>query len=120
MSVHSGRITPAFPDSKHIHRALFGVVYEEDIYEKFCRMAPRLMRAFWWRIDPEMRRRNLIFVHVPRAAGTSISSVLFGARNTLHHTIRYYRTVHPRFYANAMSFAVLRDPFERFASAYAF
>src|ERR1700735_337615 len=98
MNALTGRFPPAFPDAKHIHRALFGVAFEEDIYELFCRRMPRLMRAFWWRIDPEMHRRNLIFVHVPRAAGTSISSALFGPRNTLHHSIRYYKTVHPRFY----------------------
>jgi hypothetical protein len=120
MSFPSGCFIPAFPNSKYIHRALFGVAYEEDIYETFCREAPRLMRAFWWRIAREMRRRNLIFVHVPRAAGTSISSSLFGPRNTLHHSIRYYKTVHPRFYEAANSFAVLRDPLDRFASSYAF
>jgi hypothetical protein len=120
MTMFSGPFVPAFPDSKRIHRALFGVVYEEDIYETFCRAAPNVMRAFWWRVPAEMRRRNLIFVHVPRAAGTSISSALFGPRNTLHHSIRYYKTVHPRFYRDAESFAVLREPLERFASSYAF
>jgi len=36
-----------------------------------------------------------------------------GPRNTLHHSIRYYKTVHPRFYEAAESFAVLlRDPLE--------
>ena len=83
-------------------------------YRRSCRW------AFWWRIGVQMRRRNLIFVHVPRAAGTSISSALFGPRNTLHHSIRYYKTVHPRFYAAAESFAVLREPFDRFASSYVF
>jgi hypothetical protein len=120
MTMFSGRFVPAFPDSKRIHRALFGVVYEEDIYETFCRALPGVMRAFWWRIAVEMRHRNLIFVHVPRVAGTSISSALFGPRNTMHHSIRYYKTVHPRFYESAESFAVLRDPFARFASSYAF
>jgi hypothetical protein len=120
MTMFSGRFVPAFPDSKRIHRALFGVVYEEDIYETFCRALPGVMRAFWWRIAVEMRHRNLIFVHVPRVAGTSISSALFGPRNTMHHSIRYYKTVHPRSYESAESFAVLRDPFARFASSYAF
>ncbi len=116
----SGRVLPALPDSKHLNRALFGLIYEEDIYDVCCGLAPRLMRAFSWRIDPQMQKKNLIFVHVPRVAGTSISSALFGPRNTLHHSIRYYRTVNPRFYRNAQSFAVLRDPFARFASSYLF
>ncbi len=121
MHARCGRLfLPPFPDSKRIHRALFGVTYEEDIYERFCTAIPLPMRLFWWRIPPEMRRRNLIFIHVPRAAGTSISGALFGRRNTLHHSIRYYRAVDPGFFAAAQSFAVLRDPFERFASSYAF
>ena len=71
-------------------------------------------------VEAQMRRRKLIFIHVPRAAGTSIAQALYGPRNTLHHSIRYYRTVAPRFFAEAESFALLRDPFDRFASSYAF
>jgi len=113
-------LPPSFPDSKTIHRALFGVFYEEDVYDKFCGLVPRAMRAFHWRIEEGMRRRNLIFVHVPRVAGTSIAHALYGPRCTRHHSIRYYKTVAPDFWAKADSFAVLRDPFDRFASAYAF
>lgn len=109
-----------FPDAKVIHRALFGVFYEEDIYDKFCNLAPQAMRLFHWRIDEAIRRRKLIFVHVPRAAGTSIARALYGPGCTRHHSIRYFRTVAPRFFAAADSFAVVRDPFDRFASSYAF
>ncbi len=108
------------PDSKAINRALFGAYYEEDIYDIFCGSMPRAMRIFQWRIDEAIRRRNLIFVHVPRVAGTSIAQALYGPRCTRHHSIRYYKTVAPDFCAGADSFAVLRDPFDRFASAYAF
>jgi hypothetical protein len=111
---------PSFPDPKTIHRALFGAFYEEDVYDRFCGLMPRAMRVFHWRIDEAIRRRNLIFVHVPRVAGTSIAQALYGPRCTRHHSIRYYKTVAPDFWAQADSFAVLRDPFDRFASAYAF
>ena len=109
-----------FPDSKTIHRALFGVFYEEDIYDKFCASMPRVMRLFGWRLDEAIRRRNLIFVHVPRVAGTSIAQALYGPHCTRHHSIRYFKTVAPQFWAGADSFALLRDPFDRFASGYAF
>jgi len=99
---------------------LFGVYYEEDIYDKYCGLMPRAMRMFHWRIETAMRRRSLIFVHVPRVAGTSIARALYGRRCTRHHSIRYYKTVAPRFWAEADSFAILRDPFDRFASSYAF
>jgi hypothetical protein len=111
---------PAWPDPKRIHRALFGVYFEEDIFERVCQGAPWAMRALSWRLDEQARRRNLIFVHVPRAAGTSIAHALYGPRNTLHHSIRYFRALDPGFHARAESFAVLRDPVERFASSFAF
>jgi hypothetical protein len=107
-------------DSKRIHHALFKVFYEEDIYERLCTSVPWAMGALRWRINPQIRRRKLIFIHVPRAAGTSIAQALYGPRNTQHHSIRYYRAMDPRLCATAECFAVLRDPFDRFASAYAF
>lgn len=109
-----------FPDPKRINRALFGAWYEEDVYDKFCTAVPLAMRAFWWRIPPAMRARNLIFVHVPRVAGMSISRALYGEGCIHHYGMRYYRAVDPEFARTAGSFALLRDPFDRFASAYAF
>jgi hypothetical protein len=120
MGISQKKLRPRFPDSKEIHRTLFGAYYEEDIYDQFCGLMPRAMRLFQWRIEEPMRRRNLIFVHVPRVAGTSIARALYGPRCTRHHSIRYYKTVAPRFWAKADSFALLRDPFDRFASSYAF
>lgn len=120
MAVLERGLRAQWPDSKAIHRTLFGVYYEEDIFDKFCGLMPRAMRLFHWRVEEGMRRRNLIFIHVPRVAGTSISHTLYGSRCTRHHSIRYYKTVAPDLWARAESFAVLRDPFDRFASAYAF
>ncbi|MEO8302287.1 MAG: sulfotransferase family 2 domain-containing protein [Rhizomicrobium sp.] len=108
------------PDAKPINRALFGAWYEEDIYDQFCTAVPLAMRVFRWRIPPAMRARNLIFVHVPRVAGTSITRALYGEGCIHHHSMRYYRAIDPGFAQSAGSFAVLRDPLERFASAYAF
>jgi hypothetical protein len=113
-------IWPGLPDSKSINRLVFGAYYEEDIYDRACRALPGVMRALWWRIPQRMVERNLIFVHVPRAAGTSISRALYGEGCTHHFSARYYRAVNPKLWARAQSFAVLRDPFDRFASAYAF
>jgi Sulfotransferase family len=111
---------PKLLDSKRINRVLFGVTYEDDIYEKFCRLAPRVMRAFAFRIDRGMRAHNLIFVHVPRVAGVSIAQALYGEGHTRHYSMRYFRTLDPGFAERAQSFALLRDPYDRFLSAYAF
>ncbi len=109
-----------FPDAKSFNRALFGAWYEEDIYDNFCTALPHAMRLFRHRIPPAMRARNLIFVHVPRVAGTSITRALYGEGCIHHHSMRYFRALDPGFAQRADSFALLRDPFERFASAYAF
>jgi hypothetical protein len=121
----SGVLRPSFPvqhrlDPKSVNHALFGAWYEEDVYDRFCTAIPAAMRAFWWRMPAAMTAKQLIFVHVPRVAGTSIARALYGEGCTHHHSIRYYRAVHPKLYRRAASFAVLRDPFDRFASAYAF
>ena len=108
------------PDPKGLNHALFGAWYEEDIYDRFCTRLPAVMRAFRWRIPAAMRARNLIFVHVPRVAGTSIVRTLYGDGCIHHHSMRYYRALDPAFAQSAGSFALLRDPFARFASAYAF
>ena len=110
----------SFPDPKRINRALFGAWYEEDIYHQFCTRFPQAMRLLRARIPKVMRARNLIFVHVPRAAGTSIVRALYGQGCIHHYSMRYYRTVDPGLAESAPSFAVLRDPFDRFASAFAF
>lgn len=107
-------------DPKRINRALFGAWYEEDIYDRFCTAVPLAMQAFRRRIPQAMRDRNLIFIHVPRAAGTSIAHTLFGKGCTRHHSMRYYRALDPTFAQSADSFALLRDPLDRFASAFAF
>jgi hypothetical protein len=115
--VSEGRI---LPDPKRVNRALFGAWYDEDIYDNFCAVLPRAMRLLRWRIPAAMRARNLIFVHVPRVAGMSITRALYGDGCIHHYSMRYFRALDPDFAQNAGSFALLRDPFERFASAYAF
>lgn len=109
-----------FADPKRLNRFVFGAWYEEDVYDRFCARFPAAMRAFRWRIPAAMRARNLIFVHVPRVAGTSIVRALYGQGTIRHHSMRYYRALDPDFAQSAASFALLRDPLDRFASAYAF
>jgi len=109
-----------FADPKSINRALFGAYYEEDIYDRACTALPLLARGLWWRMPEAMRSRKLIFVHVPRVAGMSIVRALYGQGCIRHYSMRYYRAIDPSLAAQAESFALLRDPVDRFASAYAF
>jgi hypothetical protein len=106
-------------DSKRLNKLIFGVYFEDDIYERFCRRFPGLMRLFWWRMDPVFRAKGLLFIHVPRAAGMSIARVL-GAAGTRHYSARYFATIDPAWFAATPSFAVIRDPVDRFLSGYSY
>ncbi len=65
-----------------------------------------------------IRAAGVLFVHIPKNAGMSVMSILY-REQMFHPTIRYYRRVAPDI-ARLPSFAVWRDPVERFASAYRF
>jgi hypothetical protein len=110
----------SFWDAKRINRLLFGAWFEEDIYDWLCVRLPGLAGLLKRHIPDAMRARALIFVHVPRTAGISVGRALFGETCVHHHSIRFYRAVDPKLCALSRSFALLRDPFDRFASAYFF
>ena len=63
------------------------------------------------------RTRNLIFIHIPKNAGSSISRSLYG-RGLPHTSALYYRLINPKSFAQIESFALFRDPIERFCSAF--
>jgi len=66
-----------------------------------------------------LERSNMLLVHVPRTGGTSISLHLYG-RNLPHFSMRFYQDVFGERLASMPIFAVIRDPVERFISAYHF
>src|SRR6201996_6507340 len=111
--------SPRFMDPKRIHRLLFGVYYQEDIFQHFHNIAP-LMRTLGARVLGAARQRNVIFLHVPRTGGTSISHTLYGRHCIEHYSARALKAMAPQFWNTTQSFAVVRDPFDRFSSSYAF
>ncbi|ACI51681.1 conserved hypothetical protein [Gluconacetobacter diazotrophicus PA1 5] len=68
------------------------------------------------RIDV-IARRGILFIHVPKNAGTSVATALYG-RALSHESMRLFLDVAPRLARTLPSVAILRDPVERFASAY--
>src|SRR5262245_64657982 len=73
-------------------------------------------------------RFGLVFIHIPKTAGSSFSSALGkcdpqaierleGLPKTKHVTAAQLRNVYPAF-DNLFSFAISRDPFSRFCSLY--
>jgi hypothetical protein len=63
--------------------------------------------------------RRLLFVHVPKNAGTAVVEHL-RMRAQGHRTWRAYAADHPREWASYTSFAVVRDPLDRFLSNVAY
>jgi hypothetical protein len=67
------------------------------------------------RLD-RIKEVGVLFIHVPKCAGMALSSALYGCQ-VKHTTIRWYhRRSHA--FSRLPSFAVLRDPVERFVSAF--
>lgn len=64
-------------------------------------------------------RNNTIFIHVPKAAGSTISLSLFGYRVS-HRSIDSFWSADPGFTERCFKFSFVRHPYFRFASAYRF
>ena len=60
---------------------------------------------------------QLLFIHIPKNAGTTISGLLYG-RGIKHRPAIEIAAFHPLRFIRAIKFAVVRDPFERFVSAF--
>ncbi len=70
-------------------------------------------------------RQQCLFVHVPKTAGMSVASSLFGHRAGAHLTFRHYRRIFEQLYGvknfdEFFSFAFVRNPWDRCHSAYSF
>lgn len=62
---------------------------------------------------------NYIFIHIPKCAGWSISQALYGKQIT-HIKFSQYFDADNQLFGNYKVFSVVRDPIERFLSAYNF
>jgi hypothetical protein len=75
-----------------------------------------LDRTRRWR---RYRRAGVVFVHVPKAAGSSVANVLYGGRLG-HHAARELAREDAEGWVALEKFAILREPHARFLSAFAF
>ena len=62
---------------------------------------------------------GLAFVHIPKTGGTAISTALYGIELG-HLTWQTIRTISPAKFERWFKFAVVRDPVDRFLSAYSY
>ena len=60
-----------------------------------------------------------MFIHVPKNGGTSVKRALYKS-DPGHASLRYYRLFFPSYLARAETFAIIREPTERFLSGYDF
>jgi len=72
-----------------------------------------------YRRYPYWRRERCIFVHVPKAAGTSVNKALYG-RTLGHYSATEIRDTFPALYRRAFTFSLVRNPWARALSAYRF
>jgi hypothetical protein len=68
---------------------------------------------------PYWAARRCIFVHVPKAAGTSINMALYG-RPLGHYRATEIRRRFPRLFEESFVFSFVRNPWDRVLSAYRF
>lgn len=66
----------------------------------------------------EMDDKKVIFVHIPKAAGTSVCKAVFNSSDSSHYTARCFRSDNPKKFQSYYKFTVVRNPYERFCSAY--
>lgn len=114
-------LSEAILDQIHrVFRATTGYQLVSDLHEK------PIFPGLYPPLDPLLRRRlrrireaGVLFVHIPKNAGMSVSTILYGEQ-VFHPTVRYYQRVAPDIASDIPSFAVWRDPVARFVSAYRF
>lgn len=95
-----------------------GLRLVSDITERLCDVGARpILNAKRQDRLEKIRKAGVLFVHVPKNAGMSISEMLYGCQ-VKHASVRYYARVAPDLLRDLDSIAVIRDPVDRFLSAY--
>lgn len=101
---------------------LFGVDQYADIFEKLALSgfpAGTLRRLCRRRLAADVAESPILFIHVPKNGGTSVKRALY-ASDPGHVTIRYYEVFFPEQLERKETFAILREPTDRFLSGFDF
>jgi hypothetical protein len=68
---------------------------------------------------PYWKKKGIIFIHVPKAAGVSIHMAIYG-KTLGHFEAIQIKRIFPGFFKSTYSFGVVRHPISRLISAYLF
>jgi hypothetical protein len=72
-----------------------------------------------YRRYPHWKKQGVIFIHVPKVAGTSINKAIYG-RTLGHYTAVEIKNKFPILYKDSFVFSFVRNPWSRLVSAYKF
>jgi hypothetical protein len=68
---------------------------------------------------PVWKKHNVIFIHIPKAAGVSVNNAIYG-RSLGHFYAKDIKSIYPKDFKDIYTFSVVRHPIERLYSAYCF
>ncbi|WP_340679162.1 sulfotransferase family 2 domain-containing protein [Paraglaciecola sp.] len=66
----------------------------------------------------QVEQEKVLFVHVPKAAGTSIVKSIYGTEDWTHLSLADYEAIHGSEISSYFKFAFVRNPYSRLYSAY--
>lgn len=80
----------------------------------------KIKRLYFYKDIPEdIKKNGVIFIHIPRTAGSSIVQAGFPEIYG-HVNYRWYQTRNPALYAQMFKFAFVRNPWDRVYSTFAY
>lgn len=68
---------------------------------------------------PIWKKHNIIFIHIPKAAGVSVNNAIYG-RPLGHFYAKDIKSIYPNAFMGLYTFSVVRHPINRLYSAYCF
>lgn len=68
--------------------------------------------------NQKSREQKLIFIHIPKAAGSSVGELLLGTDRVGHYPFEIYESYNSKWFNEFFKFSVCREPLARFKSAF--
>jgi len=78
-----------------------------------------VIRIFDFPIPATVRQNRLLFIHIPKNAGTTVATQLYGNHRG-HRTALFHLSSDPAHFRAKRKFAIVRNPWSRVVSAYEF